>query len=108
MIISNPVIRFVLKAISACCIIGEQAVHFFFYSRGHISILDRKRLEAAACICYRIVKDLQDNTHVEHDPKKRRAGPPSRRAVHPLAATTDTKIAPGRLLMTGRSAPWLP
>lgn len=78
------------------------------YSRGHISILDRKRLEAAACICYRIVKDLQDNTHVEHDPKKRRAGPPSRRAVHPLAAATDTKIAPGRLLMNGRSAPWLP
>lgn len=30
------------------------------YSRGHISILDHKRLEAAACMCYRIVKDLQD------------------------------------------------
>ena len=31
------------------------------YSRGHIKILDRKRLEAAACPCYRIVKDLQDS-----------------------------------------------
>jgi len=31
------------------------------YSRGHIRILDRKRLEAAACTCYRIVKDLQDS-----------------------------------------------
>jgi hypothetical protein len=30
------------------------------YSRGHIRILDRKGLEAAACSCYRIVKDLQD------------------------------------------------
>ena len=31
------------------------------YSRGHIRILDRKGLEAAACPCYRIVKDLQDS-----------------------------------------------
>jgi CRP-like cAMP-binding protein len=31
------------------------------YSRGNITILDRTRLEAAACSCYRIVKDLQDN-----------------------------------------------
>jgi CRP-like cAMP-binding protein len=31
------------------------------YSRGHIKILDRKGLEAAACTCYRIVKDLQDD-----------------------------------------------
>jgi CRP-like cAMP-binding protein len=31
------------------------------YSRGNIRILQRKRLEAAACSCYRIVKDLQDN-----------------------------------------------
>ena len=30
------------------------------YSRGNIKILDRKRLEAASCTCYRIVKDLQD------------------------------------------------
>jgi CRP-like cAMP-binding protein len=32
------------------------------YSRGNIRILDRKGLEAAACTCYRIVKDLQDST----------------------------------------------
>ena len=31
------------------------------YSRGHIKILDRKRLEAAACVCYRIVRNLQDS-----------------------------------------------
>lgn len=30
------------------------------YSRGNIKILDRKGLEAAACVCYRIVKKLQD------------------------------------------------
>jgi CRP-like cAMP-binding protein len=30
------------------------------YSRGHIEILDHKGLEASACTCYRIVKDLQD------------------------------------------------
>jgi CRP-like cAMP-binding protein len=31
------------------------------YSRGNIRILDRTGLEAAACTCYRIVKDLQDH-----------------------------------------------
>jgi CRP-like cAMP-binding protein len=31
------------------------------YSRGNIQILDRKGLEAAACTCYRIVKNLQDS-----------------------------------------------
>jgi CRP-like cAMP-binding protein len=31
------------------------------YSRGHIHILDRVGLEAAACSCYRIVRDLQDS-----------------------------------------------
>jgi len=30
------------------------------YSRGHITILDRAQLEKAACVCYRIVKKLQD------------------------------------------------
>ena len=31
------------------------------YSRGNITILDHKRLEAAACTCYRVVRDLQDS-----------------------------------------------
>ena len=31
------------------------------YSRGHIKILDRAGLEAAACKCYRVVKDEYDN-----------------------------------------------
>ena len=39
-----------------------KARKFIDYSRGHIKILDRKRLEAAACPCYRIVKNLQDIT----------------------------------------------
>jgi CRP-like cAMP-binding protein len=30
------------------------------YRRGHITILDRQRLEAAACECYRVVKDEFD------------------------------------------------
>ena len=30
------------------------------YSRGDITILDRKGLAAASCGCYRIVKDLFD------------------------------------------------
>jgi len=34
------------------------------YSRGKISILDPKGLEAAACTCYRIVKTLQDKAHI--------------------------------------------
>lgn len=29
------------------------------YSRGHLKILNRQGLEAAACTCYRIIKDLQ-------------------------------------------------
>ena len=31
------------------------------YSRGRVTILDAKRLEATACECYRIVKDLDDS-----------------------------------------------
>lgn len=34
------------------------------YSRGNIKIMNRKRLEAAACTCYRIVKNLQDSAQV--------------------------------------------
>ena len=30
------------------------------YSRGNITILDRKGLEAACCSCYAIVKDMHD------------------------------------------------
>jgi CRP-like cAMP-binding protein len=30
------------------------------YSRGNITILDRKGLEAAACSCYEVVKDMHD------------------------------------------------
>ena len=34
------------------------------YARGNITILDRKRLEAAACMCYRVVKNLQDKAQL--------------------------------------------
>jgi hypothetical protein len=34
------------------------------YIRGNIRILNRKRLEAAACTCYGIAKNLQDVAQV--------------------------------------------
>ena len=39
---------------------GLRRKKLIVYSRGHITILDRKNLEKAACVCYRIVKNLQD------------------------------------------------
>ncbi|MEE4303092.1 MAG: Crp/Fnr family transcriptional regulator, partial [Wenzhouxiangella sp.] len=30
------------------------------YQRGHITVLDRKRLEALCCECYRVVKTETD------------------------------------------------
>lgn len=30
------------------------------YSRGDITVLDRRGLEAAACQCYEVVKDMHD------------------------------------------------
>lgn len=35
------------------------------YSRGNIRILDRDGLEAAACVCYRIVRNLQDRARAQ-------------------------------------------
>jgi CRP-like cAMP-binding protein len=39
---------------------GLRRKKLIVYSRGHITILDRKNLEQTACVCYRIVKKLQD------------------------------------------------
>ncbi len=39
---------------------GLRRKKLIVYSRGHITILDRKNLEKTACVCYRIVKNLQD------------------------------------------------
>ena len=39
---------------------GLRRKKLIVYSRGHITILDRAQLEKAACVCYRIVKKLQD------------------------------------------------
>ena len=33
------------------------------YQRGHVKILDRVNLEAAACDCYRIIRDLHTNLY---------------------------------------------
>jgi len=38
--------------------------HLIDYSRGHISILDRKGLEDATCTCYRVVRNLQDRAQL--------------------------------------------
>ena len=39
---------------------GLRRKKLIVYSRGHITIMDRKNLEQTACVCYRIVKKLQD------------------------------------------------
>jgi CRP-like cAMP-binding protein len=36
------------------------------YSRGDITVLDRKGLEAASCQCYEVVKDMHDGPQPEH------------------------------------------
>jgi len=47
------------------------------YSRGDITVLDRAGLEAAACECYEVVKDMHDGP---------RAGQGSRKARRSAAA----------------------
>ena len=37
-----------------------QSRNLISYHRGDIVVLDRKRLEAAACGCYEVVKDMHD------------------------------------------------
>lgn len=44
-----------------------QDASLIHYSRGHISILDRKGLEAAVCECYQIVRDEFDRLLVERE-----------------------------------------
>ncbi|HWH48391.1 MAG TPA: Crp/Fnr family transcriptional regulator [Burkholderiales bacterium] len=41
------------------------------YSRGDITVLDRKGLEAAACDCYEVVKDMNDGPHNGHPTTKK-------------------------------------
>jgi CRP-like cAMP-binding protein len=40
------------------------------YRRGDITVLDRKRLEAAACACYQVVKDMHDGTRAPRAARK--------------------------------------
>ena len=41
-----------------------QRTNLIRYSRGNITVLDRKGLEAAACQCYEVVKDMHDGPRV--------------------------------------------
>jgi len=43
---------------AACALQGRKLIR---YSRGKIRILDPRSLEAAACSCYELVKDMHDN-----------------------------------------------
>ena len=42
------------------------------YSRGDITVLDRRGLEAAACECYEVVKDMHDGAQAGHAMPKMR------------------------------------
>ena len=42
------------------------------YSRGDITVLDRRGLEAAACECYEVVKDMHDGAQAGHAMRKMR------------------------------------
>jgi len=44
-----------------------QAAGLISYSRGHISVLDRERLEARVCECYAVVKKEYDRLLRDHD-----------------------------------------
>jgi len=46
---------------AASALARKKLIH---YSRGHMHILDRPGLEASACSCYRIVRDLQDSAQL--------------------------------------------
>ena len=43
-----------------------QQARLIGYSRGNITILDRQRLEDAACTCYEIVRDMHDAVQPQH------------------------------------------
>ena len=45
------------------------------YSRGDIVVLDRKGLEAAACECYEVVKDMHDGARNGRASRKSRSAP---------------------------------
>jgi len=44
------------------------------YSRGKVTLLDRRGLNALACVCYGIVKAMHDSAYRERGPRKRTAG----------------------------------
>ena len=49
-----------------------QRHHLIRYSRGKIKILDGQGLEAAACQCYRVVKNMQDHAQDSYSERKKR------------------------------------
>jgi CRP-like cAMP-binding protein len=68
------------------------------YSRGNIRILDRTRLEAAACMCYRIVKNLQDSAQM-HSIRNRNCPQDAKQRVRkPCSTAPVTALTASRLL----------
>ncbi len=47
------------------------------YSRGDITVLDRRGLEAAACQCYAVIKDMHDSAQAGHAMRKMRISAPA-------------------------------
>ncbi|MEO7728689.1 MAG: Crp/Fnr family transcriptional regulator, partial [Burkholderiales bacterium] len=81
--------------------------HLIEYSRGNIHIIDRKGLEAAACPCYRIVKDLQDGAQGQKRKRAHQRAPVQRAAVESAGSSIATSLSVDGI-RSGQSALWRP
>jgi CRP-like cAMP-binding protein len=64
---------------AACALQQNQLIS---YSRGNITILDRKGLEAASCSCYERVKDMHDGASARQSPRHRSSLVPLETVAH--------------------------